>query len=408
MAMLPENYPLFSLFSGKRVHLGLTGSVAAYKTIELMRLLRESQVDVGATMTRSALDFVGPLTLSALGADPVLYLRDNDPAEPYSHLAPAQCADAFAITPATAGIIAKAAHGLADDLLSTQILAYDKPLFFCPAMNPAMWNNQATIDNIRLLRSRNHLIIEPHEGRVACGDLGQGRLAPTPAIYYQLLRALSPQDMAGKCILVTAGPTHEYFDLVRYFSNPSSGRMGLAIAMACWLRGANVYFVHGPMSSLFSLPGFELMPVTSAREMLNTCLSVWDLCYSGFFTAAVSDFAPSPSSDPKFKKGKIKTFHLEMNSNPDILATLSTRKKDGQLVVGFAAEAINLEANARLKLEKKDLDMVIANLVEPGHTPFGSMNNQVMVMDKKGRTESWPSLTKAEIAWRLVDWLTLI
>lgn len=406
--MLPPHYPLFTLFSGKRVHLGLTGSVAAYKTIELLRLLRDSNVDAGATMTRAARDFIGPLSLSALGADPVFYSRDNDPMYPYSHLAPAGCADVFAISPATAGIIAKTAHGLADDLLSTQILACDRPVFFCPAMNPAMWNNQATIENVRILKSRGHMIIEPHEGRVACGDLGQGRLAPTPAIYYQLLRALSPPDMTGKTVLVTAGPTHEYFDLVRYFSNPSSGRMGLAIALACWLRGAKVHLVHGPVDPLFSMPGLELMPVTSAGEMLETCLSVWDHCDAGFFTAAVSDFAPSPSPDPKFKKGGIEKFSLEMNSNPDILATLSSRKKKGQLVAGFAAEAADLEANARLKLEKKGLDMVVANLVEQERTPFGSNENQVMVMDKNGRAESWPSLSKAEISWRLVDWVTLI
>ncbi len=406
--MLPDPYPLFKLFSGKRVHLGLSGSVAAYKTVELLRLLRESSVDAGVTFTRSALDFLGPLTLSALGADPVFSPRSNDSMDPYSHLTPAQSADSFMVVPATANILAKAAHGLADDLLSTQILAFSKPVFFSPAMNPVMWSSQATRDNIDLLRSRGHIIIEPHEGIVACGDQGQGRLAPLPVIYYHLLRALSPQDMAGKNVLVTAGPTHEYFDLVRYFSNPSSGRMGLAIALTCWLRGSNVNFVHGPMSSLFSLPGFELMPVTSAKEMQEACLSSWDNCDAGFFTAAVSDFSPAPSKDPKFKKDNIKSFHLEMISNPDILSHLSARKNKNQLVIGFAAEAVDLEVNAGLKLAKKNLDMVVANLVGPDSSPFGSSDNQVMVMDRNGRTESWPCLAKADVAWRLVDWLSLV
>jgi len=406
--VLPDHYPLFRLFSGKRVHLGLTGSVAAYKTADLVRLLSESFVDTGATMTLSAQAFLGPLTLRALGSDPVYSCQNSDPMDPYSHLAPSRSAHAFAVFPATANIIAKVAHGIADDLLSTQILAFGKPVFFCPAMNPAMWANSATIDNIGLLRSRGHLIIEPHQGRVACGDHGQGRLAPTPVVYYHLLRVLSPGDLTGKNILVTAGPTHEYFDLVRYFSNPSSGRMGLAIALTCWLRGADVYFVHGPMSPLFSLPGFELVPVTNANEMLEACLSVWDSCDAGFFTAAVSDFSPVPSSEPKFKKNSIQTFHLEMNSNPDILSRLSAMKKEDQLVVGFAAEVKELETNAGLKLAKKNLDMVVANLVEPGRTPFGSNDNQVMVMDRNGRTESWPNLSKADVAWRLVDWLSLV
>lgn len=406
--MLPDHYPLFTILSGKRVHLGLTGSVAIYKALDLLRLLKESLVDCGATMTCSARNFLGPLILSALGADPVYSSRDDDPLDPYAHLAPAQSCAAFMVIPATASIIAKSAHGLADDLLSTQILAFSKPVFFCPAMNPGMWHNQATVHNVELLKSRGHRIIDPQEGRVACGDQGQGRLAPTAEIYYHVLRAISPQDMAGKNVLITAGPTHEYFDLVRYFSNPSSGRMGLALAMACWLRGAKVFFVHGPMDRLLRLPEFESISTVSARDMLDACQTVWDSCEAGFFSAAVSDFVPSPCPAPKFKKNKLETFQLEMNSNPDILASLSSCKRQGQLVVGFAAEAEDLESNARLKLKDKDLDMVVANLVQPGCTPFGSIDNQVMVMDRNGRTESWPRLAKADIAWRLVDWISLI
>ncbi|MFP4107790.1 MAG: bifunctional phosphopantothenoylcysteine decarboxylase/phosphopantothenate--cysteine ligase CoaBC [Desulfonatronovibrio sp.] len=406
--MLPEHYPLFNLFSGKRVHLGLTASIAAYKAVELLRLLQKSSVDCGATLTRSARDFVGPLTLSGLGADPVYWGRGSDLQDPYAHLAPARSAHTLVIVPASANIIAKAAHGLADDMLSTQIVASGAPVFFCPSMNPAMWENQATRDNVKLLQSRGHVIVEPHEGVVACKDMGTGRLAPVPEIYYHILRSLSPKDLSGKKVLVTAGPTHEYFDLVRYFGNPSSGRMGLAIALACWLRGAGVCFVHGPMASVFSLPGFEPMPVTSAREMLSACQAVWDDCDAGFFSAAVSDFAPASCSRSKFKKDDLRSMSVEMNANPDVLATLSSRKTSSQIVAGFAAEAVEMETNARLKLERKNLDMIIANQVRPGHTPFGSMDNQVMVMDKNGRTETWPCLSKAEIAWRLIDWISLI
>ncbi|MCA1743518.1 MAG: bifunctional phosphopantothenoylcysteine decarboxylase/phosphopantothenate--cysteine ligase CoaBC [Desulfovibrionales bacterium] len=407
-AMLPDHYPIFRIFSGKRIHLGITGSVAAYKSIELWRLLNDSMVDAGATLTPCASQFIGPMTLSALGVDPVYSGSKWNHSDPYPHLFPAHSAHTFAVVPATANIMANAARGLANDLLSTQILAYNNPVHFFPAMNPGMWSNAATQDNVKLLDTRGHRIILPHEGKVACGDEGQGKLAPVPVIYYHILKALSPQDMAGQSILVTAGPTHEYFDLVRYISNPSSGRMGLAIALTCWLRGARVFFVHGPIGKTFPLPRFDLLPVTSARDMFSACSSVWDQCDKGIFSAAVSDFAPVPCTDLKFKKTGLDSMKMDMNSNPDILATLSAKKNVNQITVGFAAEASDLEFNARDKLQRKNLDIIVANLVRTEQTPFGSPDNQVLVMDKKGRTESWPSLSKAQVAWRLVDWFTLI
>lgn len=388
--------------------MGVTGSVAAYKTADLSRLLNESLVGTGATLTESAVRFVTPLLFSALGCDPVHTEGEDNHHEPYSHLAPSQSAHAFAVVPATASILAKTAHGFADDLLSTQILACPGPVHFCPAMNPAMWSNPATKANIDILQSRGHVIIEPHTGKVACGDSGKGRMAPLAQIYYHILRTLAPQDMRSQSVLVTAGPTHEYFDLVRFFSNPSSGRMGLAIAMACWLRGAKVYFVHGPMHSLFSLPDFELIPVTSASQMLEACHAVWARCHKGIFSAAVSDFSPIPCTAPKFKKSGLKEIRMDMTANPDILATMSARKGEHQTIVGFAAEAVDLEKNAREKMLRKKLDIIVANLVSAHKTPFGSLHNQVTVMDRWGRMEKWPHLSKPEVAWRITDWFTLI
>ncbi len=406
--MLPSHYPVFKIFSSRRVHLGLTGSVAAFKTVSLARELQKTGISLGATLTRSAVRFMGPLTLTALDLHPVYASDAPDQEDPFAHLTPARTADALMITPATADILAKSARGLADDLLSTQILAYPGPVYFCPAMNPATWNNPATQENVALLESRGHIIITPEQGRVACGDEGSGRLAPIEQQYYGILRALSPQDLAGQTILVTAGPTHEYFDLVRYMGNPSSGRMGLAAALACWLRGAAVHFVHGPMQPFPRLPDFDPVAVTSASEMLEACLSIWDDCHKGIFTAAVSDFAPVPCQEGKFKKEGRKTLDMPMQATPDILATLSSRRHKSQMIAGFAAEARDLEANARQKLKAKNLDIIVANQVGVEDTPFGSSHSRLLVMDRKGRQEYWPTLSKAETAWRIADWFALI
>lgn len=406
--MLQHHYPVFKIFRGKRVHFGLTGSVAAYKILELLRLLKKSHIDAGATLTNSAASFVTPLSLQALGADPVYSGSEYDQADIFSHLSPGRTAHSFFVAPATANIISKAACGLGDDLLSTQLLAWKGAAYFCPAMNPAMWDNSAVVHNIDVLIKRGHTIIMPHEGSVACGQTGTGRLAPVAELYYHVLRSLGANDLEGQKVLITAGPTHEYYDLVRFLSNPSSGKMGLAIALACWIRGAQVYFVHGPMAPVSGLPGFEPIAVTTAMGMFDACSSLWHKCDKGIFSAAVSDFAPVPCPDAKFKKQGIKSVCWEMNSNPDILAEMSSRKTSHQTIAGFAAEADHLEENAHLKLRNKQLDIIVANHVQPLQTPFGSNDNKVFVMDKHGRRETWPKLSKAEVAWRLIDWFSLI
>ncbi|EFI34564.1 phosphopantothenoylcysteine decarboxylase/phosphopantothenate/cysteine ligase [Desulfonatronospira thiodismutans ASO3-1] len=396
---------IFDQYQGQRVHLGITGSVAAYRTLDLVRLLQKSSLSVSATITSSGCAFIGPLTLSALGADPV-YTPDYSPVEqPFAHLSSQFSPHVFMVAPATANILAKASSGIADDLLSTQILSYPGRVLFAPAMNPNMWNNAATRHNIRQLRDFGHEIIEPDSGKVACGEQGQGRFPDIASLYYICLRELTSKDMVSTKVLITAGPTHEYFDLVRYWSNPSSGRMGLAIALALWLRGAEIHFVHGPMQPLLPLPGFHIYPVTTARDMYDKCSALWPDCTLGVFSAAVADFAPEKATDLKFKKQGRSALQVKMNPTLDILAEMSASRARDQKIVGFAAEAENLEANASAKLSTKSLDMIVANQVTSDCTPFGSDENQVLIMDKTGRMEYLPKLSKQKIAWRMADWI---
>lgn len=403
--MLSNPCMTFDHYHGQRVHLGLTGSIAAYKSLELVRLLQKSSISVSATITSSGSAFIGPLTLSALGIDP-LYTPDYSPLEqPFAHLSSQFSPHVFMVAPATANIMAKAASGIADDLLSTQILSYPGSVLFAPAMNPVMWNNAATRRNIRRLGDLGHEVVEPDSGQVACGDQGQGRFPEIEVLYYTCLRKLTRQDMVSRRVLITAGPTHEYFDLVRFWSNPSSGRMGLATALALWLRGAEIHFVHGPMQPVLPLPGFYIYSVTTASDMYKQCSMLWPDCDLGVFSAAVADFAPQKPSGSKFKKEGCTSLQVKMTPTPDILAEMSASRNRNQKVVGFAAEAEDLEDNAFAKLNKKSLDMIVANLVTSESTPFGSEDNQVLIMDKSGSKEYLPMLSKQKIAWRMADWI---
>ena len=404
--MLTQPYMTFDQYQGHRVHIGLTGSIAAFKALELVRLLQKSSVAVSATITRSGSGFIGPLTLSALGIDP-LFIQDkyNPLEQPFAHLSSLLHPGTFLVAPATANILAKAASGIADDLLSTQILSYPGRVLFAPAMNPNMWENPATRRNIRLLQENGHRIIEPDSGPVACGEQGKGRFPDPAELYYTCLQEITNKDFSSRKVLVTAGPTHEYFDLVRYWSNPSSGRMGLATALALWLRGAEIYFVHGPMQPLLPLHNFHIYPVTTAQDMYNQCRTLWPECDLGVFSAAVADFAPEKASSLKFKKQGRDSLQVKMKPTRDILADMSFSRTINQKIVGFAAEAELLENNASLKLKNKGLDLIVANQVSSESTPFGSDDNQVLIMDKSQRKEYWPKLSKQKIAWRLADWI---
>ncbi len=400
--MIPAHYQ-FDTFHGKRIHLGVTGSIAAYKALDLTRAFLHLHLQVGATLTASAQKFVTELSFSALGAEP-LYSGMFASGANFDHLEPS-VADAFIIAPATANILAKMAHGLADDLLSCQILAFPGPVLVAPAMNPRMWNAPATRHNWAILGERGVIRIEPDCGNVACGDTGQGRLAPMDEIFVRTLAALSPQDLRGKKIMLTLGPTREYFDKARFWSNPSTGTMGAAIAVAAALRGAEVTAITGPVD--IRLPSMiNKIQVITARDMFQAASDIFPSQDIGCFTAAVADYRPPACPAGKYKKNG-QPLSLSFESNPDILATLSRSKKTGQQTIGFAAEAQDLERNAALKLDKKNLDLIIANPIDESGSGFASATNRVVVMDRHGRKESWPQLPKTEIAWRIWDWISM-
>lgn len=402
----------FPCFLGRRVHLGVTGSVAAYKSLELLRLLKSCHVGVGVTLTQSAQRFIGADSYAALGADLVntAMFGPGSGDDPFVHLAPGQCAQALVIAPATANILAKMAHGLADDLLSTQALAFQGPVVMAPAMNPAMWAAPATQGNWNTLLERGVRGVGPVCGEVACGDSGQGKLAPVEHILAEVLRALSPKDLTGRRVLLTMGPTREAWDAVRFLSNSSSGFMGACLAVSAWMRGAEVSVVSGPTG--YGLPpGIEVVSVTTARQMAEACNDLWSGSDIGCCTAAVCDYRPVPPDgvEPgqKLKRrslaGDLPVITLE--ENPDVLKSMGQVKKPGQLLVGFAAETSDLLGQARLKLSEKNLDLVVANRVDLPGSGFESSTNSVTVLDRNGRSEQWPELPKPEVAWRIWDLL---
>ena len=400
--MIPAHYQ-FDTFHGKRIHLGITGSIAAYKALDLTRAFLHLNLQVGATLTESARKFVTELSFRALGADP-LYTDMFAAGADFDHLEPS-VADAFLVVPATANIIAKMSCGIADDLLSCQLLAYAGPVLVAPAMNPRMWSAPATRHNWSVLGERGITRIEPECGNVACGDTGQGRLAALDEIFIQTLGALSPQDLRGKKIMLTLGPTREYFDKARFWSNPSSGIMGASLAIAAALRGAEVTAITGPVD--IALPSMiKRVPVVTAHDMFEAAKDIFPSQDIGCFTAAVADFRPPSCPTGKYKKIGA-PLNLTFDSNPDILATLSTAKKSWQQTIGFAAESQDLEHNAALKLRNKNLDLLIANPIDEAGAGFAAATNRVLVMDRHGRKEAWPQLPKTEIAWRIWDWISM-
>ena len=396
----------FSGFLGTRLHLGVTGSIAAYKSLELLRMLTSSGAAVGVTLTAAAREFVTPLAFSALGADPVHTSMFGPEASSFAHLEPGQHARALLVAPATATILAKLAHGLADDMLSCQALAFPGPILVAPAMNPRLWNAAATRENLETLRRRGVRCIDPGCGSMACGETGEGRLADLRQIALEAMRAVTSQDMAGRRVLVSLGPTQESWDCVRLWTNRSTGTMGAALAVAAWLRGAEVTAVCGPVS-LWLPHGIARIDVTTAREMFDACTAAWPDMDLGCLTAAVCDYRPEPFGPEKFKKtpGEAAGPTLALLANPDILAHLGGCKKPGQRLIGFAAESSDLEANARGKLARKNLDLVVANPVNEPGCGFGAADNRALVLDSAGRIEEWPSLAKTEMAWRIWEWM---
>ncbi|MGE4297453.1 MAG: bifunctional phosphopantothenoylcysteine decarboxylase/phosphopantothenate--cysteine ligase CoaBC [Desulfovibrionaceae bacterium] len=401
--MLP--HLAFTGFLGRRIHLGVTGSVAAYKMPDCMRHWQACGAPIGATLTAAAQRFITPLTFKALGADPVytgLFAADD---AVFGHLDPGQTAKAFVIAPATANTLAKLAHGLADDMLSTQALSFPGPLVIAPAMNPRLWQAAATRANWSLLKDRGHVCLEPDCGSMACGEEGKGRLPRLEAIFLHALKQLCPQDMAARAVMVTLGPTREAFDPVRFWSNPSSGVMGASIAVAAWLRGATVHAVCGPVN-LYLPDGVARHDVTTAQQMYDACMDLWPNMDMGCCTAAVADFRPQPHGDSKFKKeGAAAGMTVPFLPNPDILAALGAAKSPRQRLIGFAAETDAVAQRTRDKLQRKNGDLFVGNKVGVPGSGFQSPTNTVCIVDRTGREEQWSDMPKPEIAMRIWDWL---
>lgn len=401
-----SDLPIFTGFLGSHVHLGVTGSIAAYKALDLLRLLRKSELTVTAVLTTGAREFVTPLSFEALGCGNVstdMFSGDRT----FEHLEPGANADVMAVVPATASAIAHLAHGLADDMFSCQALAFPGPMIVAPAMNPRMWNAPATRENWQKLKDRGMICLEPACGDVACGEEGPGKLVDVEDIYFEILRAVAPDDLRDKHVLITLGPTSEPWDAVRRWTNPSTGRMGACLATAAWLRGARVTVISGGCA--MRLPsGVEVINVRTAQEMFDAVHGVWPGADIGCLTAAVADYRPEPYGQSKFKKSADgEGFSVRFVPNPDILASLGRIKRDDQQLIGFAAETDNVVENARSKLERKNLDMIAANRIGVSGSGFASTTNEVTVLLRDGRQEIWPQLPKTEVAWRIWDLLKL-
>jgi phosphopantothenoylcysteine decarboxylase/phosphopantothenate--cysteine ligase len=389
-----------------RIALGVTGGVAAYKAAELVRRLQQEQFDVQVVMTRSAQEFVAPLTFAALTGQKVItgLFGAEAPANVESaieHIAVAQRIDALVIAPATADIIAKLAHGVADDFLSTLYLATTAPVIVAPAMNVNMWENAATRENVKTLRDRGVHVVAPDEGYLACGMTGAGRLAGIEAIVETVVEVLGiKRDLENETVVVTAGPTCEDLDPVRFLTNRSSGRMGYAVAEAAARRGARVILISGPVSLETPL-GAERVDVRTTEQMHRAVLASLDRATVVIMAAAVADYRPVTSFANKLKRG---TEHLNIEFEPtvDILADVSRRRGE-QLLVGFAAETEQLAERARRKLREKSADMIVANDVTAPGAGFDHDTNVVTIFRSDGREESLPKLTKIQVAHRILD-----
>jgi phosphopantothenoylcysteine decarboxylase / phosphopantothenate---cysteine ligase len=398
-----------------RITLGVTGGIAAYKSAELVRRLQDEGHTIQVVMTRAAREFITPLTFAALSGQRVISdLFSNEPSAAGSlesaidHIAVAQRTDLLLVAPATADVLAKFAHGVADDFLTTLHLAVTAPVVVAPAMNVNMWQHAATQENVATLRAHGVRIVEPSAGYLACGMIGSGRLAELDAILFAVRETLSgaqpgmavPQDLSGETVVVTAGPTCEDIDPVRYLTNRSSGKMGYAIAAAAARRGAKVTLVSGP-TALATPEGVERVDVRSAEEMRGAVRARFAGCTVGIFAAAVADYRVAEQSSEKIKRGK-EPLTLRLEPNPDILAAMA-REKGDRLVVGFAAETENVAENARKKLVEKNADLIVANDVTAEGAGFDGDTNVVTMFSRDGRDLPLPRLSKAEVASRILD-----
>ena len=391
------------LLKGKHIVLGVSGSIAAYKIATLASLLVKKQADVTVIMTPNATHFINPITFETLTGNKCLVdTFDRNFKYSVEHVALAKLADVFLVAPASADVIAKAACGIADDMLTTTLLACRCPKVFAPAMNTAMYENPIVQDNIKKLEDYGMEVIDPASGYLACGDVGAGKMPEPELLFEEIIRALTPKDMAGKRLLVTAGPTQEKLDPVRYISNHSTGKMGYAIARQAMLRGAQVTLVSGK-TDLQPPAGVRFVPVVSAADMAQAVKETafeQDIIIKA---AAVADYRPASVAQEKMKK-KDGELSVALERTEDILGWLGAHRREGQFLCGFSMETEHLLENSRAKLEKKRIDMIVANNLRQEGAGFGTDTNVVTILTKNNAVEL-PLLSKEEVADKLLDFI---
>jgi len=397
------------MLAGKNIVVGISGGIAAYKACDLVSRLVQRGAQVHVIMTRNATEFVGPLTFQTLSARKVVVDLFEEVSEfDVQHVSVSDAADCFVIAPATANIIGKIANGIADDALSATVMAAACPVLLAPAMNTRMWENPITQENLARLRERGYRIIPPETGWLACGYEGIGRLAPVTEIISFVETAASGRtlDLAGCKVIITAGPTRETIDTVRFLSNPSTGKMGYALARAAVARGAQVTLISGP-ASLDDPLGAQCVRVTSAQEMYEAVMAAVADADIVIGAAAVADFTPRQARAGKLNKSEVQVDRLELVHTPDILEALGRQDKPGRMLVGFAAETEDLLAKARQKLREKNLDLMVANdLAQPG-AGFGADTNIVTLVRPNGEALPLGKMPKREVAERIFDEVVL-
>jgi phosphopantothenoylcysteine decarboxylase/phosphopantothenate--cysteine ligase len=385
------------MLKGKNILIGVCGGIAAYKLCDLVSRLSKKGANINVIMTRAAVNFINPLTFQSLISNKVVTDMFEAPSfYEIEHISLAKKADFVLIAPATANIIGKIANGIADDMLTTTVMATKAPMVFAPSMNSNMFENEILQENILKLKNRGYHFIDPIEGRLACGDVGKGKMAEPEVIEKHIENYFSSSsELKGKTVIVTAGPTQEAIDPVRFITNHSTGKMGYAIAEKAFLKGADVYLISGP-SNLKPPIGVNFISVISAKEMYEKVLEYYDKADIVIKSAAVADYAPRERKEQKIKKdeGNIK---INLTKNPDILYELG-KNKGNRILVGFAMETQNLIENAKEKINKKNLDFIVANDLATEGAGFASDTNVVKIIYKNGNIESIPKITKLELA----------
>lgn len=387
----------------KKIVIGVTGSIAVYKIAGLCSMLKKKKADVTVIMTQNATNFINPITFETLTGNKCLIdTFDRNFQYDVEHVELAKAAEVFLVAPASANVIAKAAHGIADDMLTTTLLAATCPKLFAPAMNTRMYQNPITQDNLQILKKYGMKVITPASGYLACGDTGEGKMPEVEELYDNIIDALTPKDLTGYNVLVTAGPTQEKIDPVRFISNHSTGKMGYAIAKQAKMRGAKVTLVSGPVA-LEAPKGVEVVPIVSAKDMADAVWERADAMDMIIKAAAVADYRPVTTYEDKVKKSS-DDMSIALERTDDILAHLGKNKKEGQILCGFSMETKDMLENSKAKLEKKNLDVIVANNLKVAGAGFGTDTN-VVTLITKDEVKELPILSKEEVADRILSFL---